>query len=83
MAEVRVLNFKKKSLGMGGGAVWHKAWGVGFRVKGFGRRVCGSGFIVQGVGLRSTLEATHGQIDGLFSQLPYKGHQNRVASVGD
>ena len=31
----------------------------------------------------STLEATQGQIDGLFSQLPYKYHQNRVASVGD
>jgi len=32
---------------------------------------------------RSTLEATQGQIDGFFSQLPYKCHQNRVASVGD
>ena len=30
-----------------------------------------------------TLEATQGQIDGFFSQLPYKCHQNRVASVGD
>jgi len=29
------------------------------------------------------LEATQGQIDGLFSQLPYKCHQNQVASVGD
>ena len=28
-------------------------------------------------------EATQGQIDDLFSQLPYKCHQNRVASVGD
>ena len=28
-------------------------------------------------------EATQGQIDGFFSQLPYKCHQNRVASVGD
>ena len=31
----------------------------------------------------STLEATHGQNDSFFSQLPYKCHQNRVASVGD
>ena len=31
----------------------------------------------------STLEATQGQIDGFCSQLPYKCHQNRVASVGD
>ena len=35
-------------------------------------------------GLRvATLEATQGQIDSFFSQLPYKCHQNRVASVGD
>ena len=31
----------------------------------------------------ATLEATQVQIDGFFSQLPYKCHQNRVASVGD
>ena len=31
----------------------------------------------------STLEATQGQNDSFFSQLPYKCHQNRVASVGD
>ena len=31
----------------------------------------------------TTLEATQGQIDGFFSQLPYKCHQNRVASGGD
>ena len=31
----------------------------------------------------ATLEATQGQIDGFFSQLPYTCHQNRVASVGD
>jgi len=30
-----------------------------------------------------TLEATQGQIDGFFSQLPCKYHQNRVAYVGD
>ena len=29
----------------------------------------------------STLEATQGQIDGFFSQFPYKYHQNRVASM--
>jgi len=31
----------------------------------------------------TTLEATQWQIDGFFSQLPCKCHQNRVASVGD
>ena len=31
----------------------------------------------------TTLEATQGHIDGFFSQLPYKCHQNRVASLGD
>jgi len=31
----------------------------------------------------TALESTQGQIDGFFSQLPYKCHQNRVASVGD
>ena len=31
----------------------------------------------------ATVEATQGQIDGFFRQLPYKCHQNRVASVGD
>ena len=31
----------------------------------------------------SAKPVTQGQIDGLFSQLPYKCHQNRVASVGD
>ena len=32
--------------------------------------------------VRSTLEATQGQIDGFSSQLLYKYHQNRVAFVG-
>ena len=32
--------------------------------------------------MQATLEATQGQMDGFFSQLPYKCHQNRVASVG-
>ena len=31
----------------------------------------------------ATLEATQGQIDGFFSQLPHKCHQNRVACVAD
>ena len=31
----------------------------------------------------AALEATQGQIDGFFSKLPCKCHQNRVASVGD
>ena len=30
----------------------------------------------------SVLEATQGQIDGFFSQLPYKCHLFEVASVG-
>ena len=32
---------------------------------------------------KTTLEATQRQIDDFFSQLPYKCHQNRVASGGD
>jgi hypothetical protein len=31
----------------------------------------------------ATLEATHGNIDDFFVHLPYKCHQNEVASVGD
>ena len=31
----------------------------------------------------TALEATQGQMDGFFSQLPYRCHQNRVASVGN
>jgi len=31
----------------------------------------------------AALEETQGQMDGFFSQLSYKCHQNRVASVGD
>jgi len=30
----------------------------------------------------TTLEATQGQIDGFFSQLPYKCHQNQVIDSG-
>ena len=33
--------------------------------------------------LNHTLEATLGQMDGFFSQLPYKCHLEEVASVGD
>ena len=32
---------------------------------------------------QAALEATQGQIDGIFSQLPYKCHLEEVASVGD
>ena len=52
-------------------------------VQGFGYSVRGYGFRNQGLGVRATREATQGQNDGFFSQLPYKCHQNRVASVGD
>ena len=31
----------------------------------------------------AALEATQGQMDGFFSQLPYKCHLEEVASVGD
>jgi len=34
-------------------------------------------------GWQAALDATQGQIDSFVSQLPYKCHQNRVASVGD
>ena len=33
--------------------------------------------------LSTTLEATQGQIDGFFSQLPFKCYLPEVASVGD
>ena len=32
-------------------------------------------------GARSALEATHGQMDGFFSQFPYKCYLEEVASV--
>ena len=35
------------------------------------------------LGFVSTLEATQGQIDGFFSQLPYKCYLEEFASVGD
>ena len=41
---------------------------------------CGSWYTFE---TSSALKATQGQIDGFLSQLPYKCHQNRVASVGD
>ena len=39
--------------------------------------------LAPGCAATATLEATQGQFDGFFSQLPYKCHQNRVASVGE
>jgi len=42
-----------------------------------------SGVVATDCVSETSLEATQGQIDGFFSQLPYKCHQNRVASVGD
>ena len=38
---------------------------------------------VSGLEWVAALEATQGQMDGLFSQLPYKCHLEEVASVGD
>ena len=31
----------------------------------------------------AALEATQGQIDGFFGQIPYKYHLEEMASVGD
>jgi len=41
------------------------------------------GTALEGWAAIPALEATQVQIDGFLSQLPYKCHQNRVASVGD
>jgi len=38
---------------------------------------------VHGEKTLAAMEATQGQIDGFFSQLPYKCHLEEVASVGD
>ena len=38
-------------------------------------------FRLGGLQERAALEATQGQIDGFFSQLPYKCHLEEVASV--
>ena len=46
-----------------------------------GRGDMGLGQKAEG-GAVTILEATQGQIDGLCSQIPYKCHQIRVASVG-
>ena len=35
------------------------------------------------LGARVALKATQGQMDGFFSQLPYKCHLEEVASVKD
>jgi len=44
----------------------------------------GIGMAVKGPSRPPTaLEATQGQTGGFFSPLPYKYHQNRVASQGD
>ena len=45
------------------------------RVEVFDVRISGSWF--------AALEATHGQMDGVFSQLPHKCHLEEVASVGE
>ena len=52
---------------------------------GGGRRARGKISCFRALDLRSclALEATQGQLDGSFSQLPYKCHLEEVASVGD
>ena len=39
--------------------------------------------VINGAKRKSVLEATQGQIDGFFSQLPFKCYPLEVASVGD
>ena len=84
-------------LGVRGSGLVVRVWGLGLRVWGSIFEAWGLGFGVgveesQGQGSLpgnahrlegSTLETTQGQMDGFFSQLPYKCHQTRVASVGD
>ena len=43
----------------------------------------GSSSVSVFLGSPTTLEATQGQMDGVFSQLPYTCHLEEVASVGD
>ena len=59
---------------------WVGWWG---ERRGAGRATGGRSQRQKQVAFISTLEATQGQIDGFFSQLPCKCHQNRVASVED
>ena len=46
-------------------------------------RGAGFGASVSGQNCRAALEATQGQMDGFFSQLPYTCYIEEVASVGD
>jgi hypothetical protein len=73
--------FQLSSLGsmVSGFGVWVQSYGL--RGQSFGLRV-------QSLGFRdrvwcTALEATQGQIDGFFGQLPYKHHFFEVASVRD
>ena len=63
-------------------------WGMGCGVGGGGVGGDGGGLRVkpEGCGIEDRclgLEATHGQMDSFFSQLPYKCYLEEVASVGD
>ena len=63
-----------------------RGWGVhagaGTRARA-GLRVWGVAACCTLVRSVTDLEATQGQMDGFFSQLPYKCHLEEVASVGD
>ena len=63
--------------------------GSAFTLQGISRILKQSKWFTLGVWWRPcnscdpALEATQGQMDGFFSQLPYKCHLEEVASVGD
>jgi len=63
------------------GLLYHSTLGMGVIKKKKHQKKASKG-VARSVA-RATLEATQGQFDIFFSQLPYKCHQNRVASVGD
>jgi hypothetical protein len=67
------------------GEGWYRSVLHRLRVEHLGVRIRPAGETRLGriSGLEAALEATQGQMDGFFSQLPYKCHLKEVASVGD
>ena len=53
------------------------------REEGRGVRACFGEAGARATIVAAALEATQGQMDGFFRQLPYKCHLQKVASVGD
>ena len=75
---------KDRDRGVAGGATIGVVSPLAWRRTGAGRRRPSA--LRVGPATRSmapTLESTQGQIDGFFSQFPYKCYQNRAAYVGD